>query len=148
MSISKVFHLGANPDLLPHPEQQLEGGDIGEAVEHEERQLANRHSAEQLCWRVGVLRPSVHRGVDVPVPTVGHHLLALLLTFGLCRYFHLGKVEEGFTLLLSNKTILKLSQLSALKSWQLGALPATLALKTLLIYCQFLWNIFPIYWKI
>ena len=69
-----MFYLGANPDLLANIEKQLEGGDVSEAVEDEERELANCHSAEQLCGGVRVLGSRVHRGVHVPVATVRHHL--------------------------------------------------------------------------
>ena len=69
-----MFYLGANSDPLPNIEKQLEGGNVSEAVEHEKRELANCHSAEQLCRGVRVLRPRVHRGVHVPVATVGQRL--------------------------------------------------------------------------
>ena len=75
-----MFHLGANPGLLANIEKQLERGDVSEAVEDEERQLADRHSAEQLCRGVRVLGARVHRGVHVPVATVRHHLHFLLST--------------------------------------------------------------------
>ena len=99
-----MFHLGANPDLLPNIEEQLEGGNVSEAVEHEKRELANCYSAEQLCRRVRVLRPRVHRGVHVPVATVGQRLNFLFSTFltgadsqgtGSNPYFYLPEQGEG-----------------------------------------------------
>ena len=70
-----MFYLGANPGLLANIEKQLEGGDVSEAIKDEERQLADGHSTEQLCRGVRVLGARVHRGVNIPVSLVRHHLV-------------------------------------------------------------------------